>query len=148
MTAAMTARWFTLAVMARRDMDMTQIRQRGNSYQVNVYAGLDPLTGRRLYLSDSTTDLAEAKRIRNKFRAEVDEQRHARTKGTMRAALVEWLKTHEVEASTRKSYEDYLRLYVGPAFGDQPIGKIKARTLEQFYAELRRCSALCDGEPF
>jgi integrase len=148
MTAAMTARWITLAVMARRDMDMTQIRQRGNSYQVNVYAGLDPLTGRRLYLSDSTTDLAEAKRIRNKFRAEVDEQRHARTKGTMRAALVEWLKTHEVEASTRKSYEDYLRLYVGPAFGDQPIGKIKARTLEQFYAELRRCSALCDGEPF
>jgi hypothetical protein len=90
--------------MGRRATDMTQIRRRGNSYQVDVYAGLDPLTGKRLYLSASTTDLAEARRIRNRFRAEVDEQRHARTKGTVRAAFREWLKTHEVEASTRKSY--------------------------------------------
>ncbi|MGH3439511.1 MAG: hypothetical protein ACRDRN_24020 [Sciscionella sp.] len=35
------------------------IRKRGNSLQVNVYAGLDPLAGKRLYLSASTTDEAE-----------------------------------------------------------------------------------------
>lgn len=148
MTAAVTATRFTLAVMGRRTTDMDQIRTRGNSYQVNVYAGLDPLTGKRVYLSGSSTDLAQARRIRNKFRAEVDEQRHARTKGTVRTAFREWLKTHEVEASTRKSYEDYLRLYVGPAFGDEPIGKIRAHTLEKFYAELRRCSSRCDSTPF
>lgn len=39
---------------------MMQIRKRGNSHQVNVYAGLDPLTGWRLYLSGSSTDLNEA----------------------------------------------------------------------------------------
>jgi integrase len=148
MAAEVTASVVYARVMAHRGADMTQIRKRGNSYQVNVYAGLDPLTGRRVYLSDSTTDLSEARRIRNKFRAEVDEQRHARTRATMRTAFLEWLKTHEVEDSTRKGYEDYLRLYVGPAFGDEPIGKIKARTLEQFYAELRRCSTRCDGKPF
>jgi integrase len=133
--------------MGRRSNDMTQIRKRGNSYQVTVYAGLDPVTGKRVYLSDSTTDPAQARRIRNKFRTQVDEQRHARTKGTVRTAFREWLATHQVEPNTRKSYEDYLRLYVGPAFGDEPIGAIRAHTLEKFYAELRRCSALCDGTP-
>jgi integrase len=39
------------------------IRKRGNSLQVLVYAGRDPLTGRRMYLSDSTTNEAEAQRI-------------------------------------------------------------------------------------
>ncbi|ONI78808.1 hypothetical protein ALI144C_28970 [Actinosynnema sp. ALI-1.44] len=50
--------------MARGDTDMSQIRQRGNSYQVTVYAGVDPVTGKRRYLTDSSTELAEAKRIR------------------------------------------------------------------------------------
>lgn len=148
MTAAMPASAGYGAVMARGSDDMSQIRKRGNSYQVNVYAGIDPLTGKRLYLSDSSTDIAVARRIRNRFRSEVDEQRNARTKGTVRTAFTEWLKTHDVEPSTRKSYQDYLRLYIGPAFGDDPIGKIKARTLEQFYAELRRCSSRCDGTKF
>jgi integrase len=36
-----------------------------------MYAGIDPLTGKRFYLSESTTDEAEAKRLLNKFRAQV-----------------------------------------------------------------------------
>ena len=39
------------------------IRKRGRSYQVIVFAGYDPLTGRELRLRESTTDEAEAKRI-------------------------------------------------------------------------------------
>ena len=148
MTAEMTATGVYPACMGRRSDDMTQIRTRGNSYQVNVYAGLDAVTGKRVYLSDSTTDLAEARRLRNKFRAQVDEQRHARTKATVRTAFLQWLTTHEVDDDTRKGYQDYLRLYIGPAIGDEPIGKVRVRTLESFYAELRRCSALCDGIPF
>jgi hypothetical protein len=31
------------------------IRQRGQSFQVTVYAGLDPLTGKRMFLSESTS---------------------------------------------------------------------------------------------
>ncbi|SFA81490.1 hypothetical protein SAMN05216266_101603 [Amycolatopsis marina] len=54
------------------------IERRGNSLRVKVYAGTDPLTGRRLYLRESTTDEAEAKRIMNRFRSEVDENRNAR----------------------------------------------------------------------
>ena len=112
-----------------------------------MYAGLDSLTGQRLYLSESTTDEAEAKRILNRLLAQADEQSHARTKATFRVAMESWLRVHEVEDSTRESYERYARLYLYPAFGDHPIAKITARLLEEFYADLRRCSARCDGRP-
>ncbi|HZA18877.1 MAG TPA: site-specific integrase, partial [Pseudonocardiaceae bacterium] len=123
------------------------IRRRGNSYQVLMYAGVDPLTGRELRLTESTTDEAEAKRILKRYRAQVDEQSHARTKATFRAAMEAWLRVHDIEETTRGGYEAYARLYLYPGFGDEPIGKITARLLEEFYAELRRCRARCDGQP-
>ncbi|HEX8760717.1 MAG TPA: hypothetical protein VF734_12260 [Pseudonocardiaceae bacterium] len=36
------------------------IRRRGNSFQVLMYAGVDPLTGRELRLTESTSNEAEA----------------------------------------------------------------------------------------
>lgn len=124
------------------------IRQRGNSYQVIVYAGVDPVTKRRLYLRESTSDPREAERILTRLCAHVDEQRHAKTNATFRAAMQLWLKTHEIEASTRESYETYARLHFYPVFGDEPAGRITAQMLEEFYAELRRCANRCDGKPF
>jgi integrase len=112
-----------------------------------MYAGVDPLTGKRLYLTDSTTDEAEARRILTRFRAEVDEQRNARTRAVFSAAIAEWLKVHELEETTREGYEAYTRNYINPALGDEPVSKISARVLEQFYAELRRCRTRCDGHP-
>lgn len=68
------------------------IRRRGNSFQVLMYAGVDPLTGRELRLTESTSDEAEAKRILNRFRAQVDAQQNARTKATLGAAIDAWLR--------------------------------------------------------
>src|SRR4051794_13047719 len=103
------------------------IRQRGRSFQVIVYAGLDPLTGRKLYLCESTTDGAEAQRILRRLTAQVDYQRHAKTNASFRTAMEAWLRTHEVEETTRTSCEMYARVHLYPAFGDQPIGKIDPR---------------------
>jgi hypothetical protein len=64
--------------MNGRSRTRGEIERRGNSFRVRMYAGVDPLTGKRLYLTDSTTDEAEARRILTRFRAEVDEQRNAR----------------------------------------------------------------------
>lgn len=142
----------TLSGMARKAASTSrsrgQIRRRGDSYQVNLYAGVDPLTGRRVYLSDSTTDPTEAQRILNKFRTQVDEQRNAQTRAILRVAVTEWLKVQELEDSTREGYETYARTYIYPALGDEPVSKLSARLLEQFYAELRRCRARCDGTPY
>jgi integrase len=123
------------------------IRRRGNSFQVLVYAGTDPLTGKPHYISRSTTSEAEARRILPRLLTEVDQRRNPRTRATFGAALDAWLRVHEVEETTRRAYESYVRLYVRPALGHVPIGRVSAQVLEEFYAELRRCRSRCDGKP-
>lgn len=113
-----------------------------------MYAGDDPVTGRRLYLTDSTTDAREAERIRRRFLAQIDEQRNVRTRTTLGAAMASWLRTHEAEESTLDGYRGYIRRTIEPALGDVPIGNVSAQVLEEFYADLRRCRHRCqDGEP-
>ncbi|NKQ57119.1 tyrosine-type recombinase/integrase [Amycolatopsis sp. K13G38] len=124
------------------------VRKRGKSFQVNVYAGIDPLTGRRLYLSESTTDERQVDKILRRLLTEVDEREHARTKGTLRAAIDAFMETHEMEASTRRNYKLFDKHFIGPALGGEPVSKIDARALETFYAQLRRCRRRCDGRPF
>jgi integrase len=124
------------------------IRLRGRSFQVSVYAGLDPLTGRRLYLTDSTTDEREAERIRTRLLAEVDTKRSARTRGTLAMALDSWLGVHEVEETTLEGYRGYVDRTIKPALGDVAVSAIDAQVLEEFYAELRRCRHRCrNGVP-
>jgi len=50
------------------------IRQRGGTFQVRVYAGVDPVTGKANYLTESTRDEKEADRILRRLFA-VDEVR-------------------------------------------------------------------------
>lgn len=124
------------------------IRRRGNSLQVIVYAGIDPLTGERMYLRESTTDPAAAERIRTKFLSQVDDGRNAKTRATLGTALEAWLKTHEAEETTLDGYRGYIRRTIEPALGAVPIGKVTAQLLEEFYADLRRCRFQCrDEEP-
>lgn len=63
------------------------VERRGNSLRVKVYAGIDPLTGKELYLRESTTDEAEADRILNRLLSQVDEQRSARTDAAFKVAV-------------------------------------------------------------
>ena len=111
------------------------IRKRGNSYQVRVYAGDDPLTGRPHYLTESTRDRKQAERILRRLLTEVDEQGATRTKATLASALDAWLRVHDGEANTRRGYEANVRRYIGPALGDVPLGKITAHLLEAAPAE-------------
>lgn len=122
------------------------IRQRGNSFQVLVYAGIDPLTGKEIRLTGSAATENEVKALLRRFRAQVDEQRAPKTKASFRAAMDAWHRVLDVEASTRESYEQYARVHLYPAFGDEPVSRVTPQLLEAFYAELRRCSRRCTGE--
>jgi integrase len=123
------------------------IRKRGRSYQVLVYAGTDPVTGKWNYLTESTTNEKQAQKILRRLTAQVEEQRVAQTKATLGTAMDAWLKIHEVEANTLRGYEANARRYIKPALGEVPLGKVTAQVLEVFYAELRRCRARCGGRP-
>jgi integrase len=76
--------------------DRGTIRQRGKSFQVAVYAGIDPITGRRLYLRETTASRREAQRALRRLASQVDEDRHAKTQATFRVAMESWLRTHEI----------------------------------------------------
>ena len=73
------------------------MRIRGNSYQVMVFAGIDPVTGERSYLSESTRDPRQVEEIRTRLLAQVDRQRNAETRATLAYAIDEWLTVHEAK---------------------------------------------------
>jgi hypothetical protein len=51
-----------------RAKDLRGIRERGQSYQVRVFSGTDPLTGKEVYLTGSAQTEKEAIRLRNRLR--------------------------------------------------------------------------------
>jgi integrase len=130
-----------------------RIEERGASLRVIVYAGMDPVTGKRSYLRETVkgTDKAAYKRaekVMNRLLTQVDNQRSPTSSVSMAYAVDEWLRTSEVEDSTRDGYVNYINRYIKPILGEQPVRKVDVHTLESFYTELRRCRIRCDGKPF
>lgn len=135
-------------VQRRDQRQRGQIRQRGGTFLVTVYAGQDPLTGKRLYLNGTADTAARAKKLLTKLCTQVDEQRHARTRIPMREVLDSWLRTHEAETTTLDGYRGYIERTIQPTLGDAPVSAITVRVLEELYADLRRCRKRCrNGEP-
>ena len=93
--------------MARRKQapkDLTGIRQRGGRYQIRLFGGQDPVTGKQVMLTGSAEDQDAAIKLRDKFRRQVAEATSARTSVTLGYLLDECLAGHQVEETTRTSY--------------------------------------------
>ena len=130
-----------------------RIEKRGNALRVRVYAGDDPVTGRRVYRNETVqgTDRAAEKRAQKaltRLLAEVDAQRAPTSTVALAYVLAEWLRTAELEATTRRTYVGYIDRTIVPAIGDVAADRLTARTLELLYGKLRRCRVRCDGRPF
>jgi integrase len=108
------------------------------SFRARVYAGTDPLTGKRRYLVETAPNQKAAERALTKLQRQVDEDRQPKTVITVRQAITQWLEVVELEATTRERYDDLIRLYVLPTLGDMLASKLDAELPERFYA---RCTA-------
>lgn len=145
-----------MAVMAGTRPDgrkRGRIEQRGDTLRVVVYAGIDPVTGRRTYKREKVhgTDDAAWKRAEKtlvKLAAEAYKQRKPTSSVSFGHAINEWLRTADIETSTRDGYVGYIKRAIRPALGGTAIDKLGARDLENLYAALRRCRLRCDGKPF
>jgi len=84
----------------QRRRSRAHVRKRGNSFQVSVYAGTDPLTLKEIYLSESTRDERQVEKIRTRLLAQVDQQRQAATKATLAYVMDAWLKVHDADPTT------------------------------------------------
>ncbi len=129
------------------------VRTRGNSLQVRVFSGADPVTGRDLYLTSTVrgtdrTAQREAQKELTRLLRQVDEQRTPNSTVSLGHALDEWLRTAELEETTRTSYSGYIERTIKPALGKVALPKVETRVLESLYTALRRCRARCSGKPF
>lgn len=131
----------------RRKRSRGFIEERPNgTLRVIVYAGIDPLTKKPRYLKKNVgTNWKEAEKELTKLLNQVDERRHPRTNITVREVISRWMEVARHEDSTRERYEQLIRLYIDPTFGDTPAAKLDAELLERFYARLGVCRDLCNG---
>ncbi|HEY4004566.1 MAG TPA: site-specific integrase, partial [Pseudonocardia sp.] len=95
------------------------IRARGGSLQVRVFSGIDPVTGQRQDLTATVrgTDRAArraAERELTRLQHQVDQQRVVSSMVSLTEAMAEWMRTSELEDSTRKTYAGYITRTIGP----------------------------------
>jgi hypothetical protein len=85
---------------------------------VKVYAGEDPLSKRRHYLTEvvpaGPKTAQEAEKIRTRLLSQVDDRRNPRTRATVDQLLDRWLDVVELESTTREGYEGKLNKHVRP----------------------------------
>ncbi|HEY3034022.1 MAG TPA: tyrosine-type recombinase/integrase [Streptosporangiaceae bacterium] len=119
------------------------IRNRGDYWQVKVYAGRDPLTGRERYEYDRARTKREAERIEAALKTNVAEGRHrgtaARTVTDLVERWYEWRQgVKEISPTTLEGYRRQIDQRIIPALGRIPVRRLDVETLDRFYAELRR----------
>ncbi|MFC4944744.1 hypothetical protein [Pseudonocardia sp. GCM10023141] len=98
--------------------------------QVRVSAGEDPSTGERIILTDSVPieipgkaraerdAMKAAEKLRTKLLSDANDLKVARTRATVGALLERWMAQHEIDQTTRMTYDAQIRLYIVPKFGD------------------------------
>lgn len=117
--------------------------------RVSVYAGFDPLTGRRHYLREvippGTKAAADAEKAMRRLAGQVDERRNPRTNASLDQLLDRYLETLDVSPTTHAMYAKYLEKHVRPFVGRLKAGAVGAEALDSLYTELRRCRIHCSG---
>jgi integrase len=112
-------------------------RQRGSieelpsgALRVSVYAGTDPLTGRRHYLRESISAgpsaQAEAQKAMRRLATEVDERRNLRTNATVNQLLDRHFEfaLAELEVNTLANYRGLAEKHIRPLIGSVKVGAL------------------------
>jgi len=131
-------------------------RARGNietlpsgALRVRVYAGTDPVTGKRHNLIEIVEPgpkaWRKAEEVRDRLLAELAAKRNPRTSATVDQLLDRYLDQFDGAPNTLKLYRGYRRKHISPYLGALKVGELDADILDSFYAELRRCRDHCSG---
>lgn len=140
-----------MAAVTKRSRERGRIESLpSGALRVVVYAGIDPVTKRRIFLRETIPAGPKAPRQAEKARTrllnQVDEKRNPRTRATVGQAVDRWMELSEHASTTRTRYESVIRNHIAPILGDLPLTKLDVDVLDSFYAELRRCRIHCRGK--
>jgi integrase len=121
------------------------IRRRRDGWQVIVYAGLDPLTGKQRQLTRQVNgSRRQAEKVEARLRTEVADGRHAgtrvRTLGELVDLWIDWRAASDkpISPDTVEDYRSLIAKKIKPALGSKRLHTINARVLDAFYDDLRR----------
>jgi len=121
------------------------IRARTNGWQVIVYAGRDPITGRQRQITRQVNgSRRQAEKLEARLRTEVADGKHAGTRLKTLGELVDlWIERRTasdkpISPDTVEDYRSLIAKKIKPALGGKRLHAINARVLDAFYDELRR----------
>ena len=113
------------------------------SLRVQVYAGTDPISKKRHYLTETVPAgpraASTAEKVRTRLLKQVDDRRAPRTNATVGQLMDRYLEMVDVESTTRERYESCIRTHIRPLLGPLPVGRLNGEVLDSFFATLRRC---------
>lgn len=125
------------------------VRRKGNGFEVRVYVGLDPATGRKKYASKYVSDKEaggpeKAEKLARKIEAELTRQVETNTyvppaKQTVGEFLDTWLAGSAkptVKPGTYRRYEEMVRLYIKPHIGAVRLDKLTPQHVAMLLARL------------
>jgi integrase len=130
-------------------------QQKGRKgYLVEVYAGIDPITGRQRYKTGRAAKRREAERLEARLRTEVAQGRHRGTAARNMSELLDtWLAWREtngrpISPHTLNDYRGLVERKLKPGLGKLRVAQCDALVLDRFYARLRQGgNARTDGGP-
>jgi integrase len=119
------------------------------SFRVEVHAGTDPLTGRRLRFRQTVRTEEQARIVLGRLLEQASAGQRPDSGVTVAELLARYMEVAELDLSTRETYEGYIRRTILPALGSMELRKLRGPVLDVFYARLRRCgNPACTGRPF
>jgi integrase len=129
------------------------IRKRGGSLQVQVFAGRDPLTGRKRWLSrqvrgQTKAAYREAKKVEAQLLEQLDrgKQRGSRTR-TVGELVERWFEWRQqvrlISPVTVANYRGAIDRYITPNLGRAKVHEVDAATLDTLYARVRATGGKC-----
>ena len=117
------------------------IRKRSDGcWEARYTLGIDPKTGKQIQKSVYGKTQKEVRQKLTAITAEIDDGTYM---DIPRLKTADWLNTWvteyigNVKSSTRKSYQDHVRLNITPYIGNVPLSKVTAAMIQQMYNELQ-----------
>ncbi len=143
-----------LSPVWHRVVVVCMIRRHRQRWQVTVYAGTDPVTGRERRVTRSVPakpgqkgPSKEARELEARLLLEVGTGDHRNATVTVKELLEEWLEQAgpDLSPTTLHGYERYIARSIVPAIGTVRLDKLTTAMLDRLYRELRESGGVNGG---
>ena len=124
------------------------IKKRGNSWWVVVYAGRDPLTGKKRQKTGTAKTRAEARQLEARLIWEAGTGQHRaagnKTVAELLDAWSEWRpRKGEIAERTMLGYRSVIEHKIIPSLGDLRLSRVDTATIDRFLAQLGERGTRC-----